>query len=233
MNLKKKMSLVLGTVVVATSLNVIGAFAETSSIDIQDNTRLRVQMLESKYLDNFMYEENKNLNTQQVVERFEKINSSYDVGEPFSEKDAEFVVNYANENNEARQTDTKSFDRTKEKYGVKVRLKGYVKSTVNVLNHKFGGDYSSAVLKGSHTKSLSNQVSNSAYGLVGTSGTYIGLVHKGSVGNSTTSAWKYTQPLYSNKYKEYSAAGVVYTYTNAYVTVKTNAGSAFTLYAFD
>ena len=104
---------------------------------------------------------------------------------------------------------------------------------MNVLNHKFGGDYSSAVLKGSHTKSLSNQVSNSAYGLVGTSGTYIGLVHKGSVGNSTTSAWKYTQPLYSNKYKEYSAAGVVYTYTNAYVTVKTNAGSAFTLYAFD
>ena len=54
------------------------------------------------------YENNKNLSDEQVSDRFEEINSKYDLKEPFSAEDAEFIRAYAS--SPADSTDNNTSD---------------------------------------------------------------------------------------------------------------------------
>ncbi len=80
---------------------------------------------------------------------------------------------------------------------------------------------SSKVLK------IKSVVTQNTYGLIGNSGTYIGLVHKSSL-TSTTNKAKATSNYLDQK-RKYSALLVTYTYTTTYVDVTTKSGT-FNLY---
>lgn len=183
------------------------------------------------------YEVNKNLTEERVHERFEQINSKYQINEPFSSEDTEFVRAYASLNvqNDVNQlsdisllSDTKSeyFNEVKSKYYVSVNFYGRVTSTLNVVNHSYRGDVTANITSGEEkVNKIETTVTNVAYGLLGNSGTYIGIVYDDSISSSTSSRTTWSM----DKTVNYSAVGVVYTYTNAYATITTSSGS-FNLY---
>jgi hypothetical protein len=208
------------------------AASNTSDLDISDNL----------VVNELQYDINKNLSPEEIAMRFEKINTSYEVGEPFSLEDSEFVKYYAV--SQSKSTDTnmqraslynpggtisKHFSNAKYQYGAGVSIDGKVRTTMGYINHSYGGTFSTFVQSGrSNVKSIKNVVTHSAYGVLGTSGTYVGKVHSSSISStsgSRPSSWSISED------KEYSAVGVMYTYTNAYAKVTTTSGT-FTLYAF-
>nr|WP_295975672.1 hypothetical protein [uncultured Bacillus sp.] len=190
------------------------------------------------------YDVNKNLSEEQIAERFDWINSNYEINQPFSLEDTEFIRAYASPSTANAPTNnggistydlkfgnsaSQSFSKSKTAQGVSIKIAGSVRAEVNVLNHSYGAKYKTTVSSGSSKiKSIRNNVKASAYGMVGTSGTYVGLVHSSSIGatsGSKPTSWSI------DKTKEYSASLVVYVYVNAYTTVNTTSGS-FDLYAF-
>ncbi|MFF2500139.1 MULTISPECIES: hypothetical protein [Peribacillus] len=190
---------------------------------------------------------NKNLSDEQIIDRFEEINSKYNINEPFSLEDTEFIRAYASSTNETADiaaqptnliqpislkfgnTNSQSFSKSKSKYGVTVKFTGKVYTNINVLNHSYRGNLKATIPAGSSkVKGIKTAVTNVAYGVLGKSGTYVGIVYSGSAQSSTTTkktSWA------MDKTVKYSAIAVVYTYTDAYVEVKTTSGS-FNLYAF-
>lgn len=201
----------------------------------EEKVRRDISKVEAKYGGEIKYDENKNLSGEEIAKRFDIINSTYNVGEAFSDKDAEFIVHYADNQADikARNTTTKSFNKKKTAFNITVQIQGSTRATHNIMKNSYGATFNSKVIKGSHTKSLQNVVTHSAYGLIGNGGTYVGLVHNSTMGNTTTSSWKpSTGALYTNSDKKYTAA-VLYANTNAYVKVTSKAGSVFTLYAYN
>lgn len=206
-------------------------------------------------LNEIEYDVNKNLTEDQIQARFNEINSKYSVNEPFSPEDAEFVRAYAAPKTDSADTlnlndynlqpltkdlktdsikftldgnASESFSKSKTAYSTTVKFTGTVYSNINILNHSYRGNLKAQITSGgSKVSKIKLTVTNVAYGVVGNSGTYIGIVYDGSASSSTT-----TQKTWSmDKTVKYSAVGVVYTYTNAYVTVTTSSGS-YNLYAF-
>lgn len=198
-----------------------------------------------------VYKSNKNLSDTKISERFTCINSSYGVGEPFSKEDAEFVKSYIPKQEPTncerylktsgsnivpsgfflyKGTTTKSFNKSKRKYNVKVKFSGTIKSHINSVSLSdqwYSGDTTAKITKGkSRIVSIKTTVSHTAYGVLGNSGTYIGIVHKSSLTSSSGKKAKYN---YLDKKKKYSALLTVYNYTTTYVTIATKGGS-FNLY---
>ncbi|WP_099224689.1 hypothetical protein [Listeria costaricensis] len=101
-----------------------------------------------------MYDCNKNLSEEEIENRFLKINQKYNVEEPFSDEDAEFVVHYASDdgavaNEEVttangrpllksvklyKGTFSENFNKFKTSMGVKVTLTGSISSHLNAIN---------------------------------------------------------------------------------------------------
>ncbi|MET3196048.1 DNRLRE domain-containing protein [Bacillus sp. OAE603] len=184
-----------------------------------------------------------------IIQRFEEINNKYALGEEMSLEDENFVKTYASV---APPTDgsttsavsanadssistfataqtldsaSKSFNRSITKYGVSVKFTGTLYSDLNWLNHSYRGNVKATITAGSSkVKSIKVVVTNVAYGAIGQK---IGIVYNGSTSATTSS--KTTCSM--DKTVNYSGAGVVYTYTNAYTTVSTTSGS-FNKYAF-
>ncbi|WP_099354065.1 hypothetical protein [Fredinandcohnia onubensis] len=236
--------LTLATLLFTPIYGISGASAATKTIS-------PVEKPISKDLDKLVVEElqydiNKNLSQEEISARFQEINSSYDIGVPFSPEDTEFVKYYADlklsdtqkSNDSIIQpaqvynpggTITASFGESKYQYGVGISISGSVRTTMGNLNHTYGGTFTSYIQVGrTNASKVQNFVTHSAYGFVGTSGTYIGLVHSSSISSTSgknPSTWSIDED------KGYAAIGVVYTYTNAYARVTTPSGT-FTLYGF-
>ena len=86
---------------------------------------------------------------------------------------------------------------------------------------------------------MKNVITHKAYGIVGYSGTYIGLVHDSATSSKTSNKWRPDlrsgkRDLYIDNDKKYTAGpGITYSRTEVYVRVTTKVGSTFTLQAFD
>ncbi|WP_088012336.1 hypothetical protein [Gottfriedia acidiceleris] len=186
-----------------------------------------------------LFSENLDLTPEQIEERFNLINSTYKVGEPFNNSDTDFIKNYAQFSAEPTiqgrsikwvplgGTVNKSFNKSKTSQGVNVNFSGKVYYTSGLLTNSYKGNIKASIASGSSkVKSMKLVTTHSAYGVVGSGGTYVGLVHDSNLSTSLTG-----KSIAMDKTKKYSAALVVYTYTNAYVTVNTTSGS-FNLYAF-
>ncbi|KHE67706.1 hypothetical protein LD39_16370 [Halobacillus sp. BBL2006] len=191
--------------------------------------------------------ENQALNETEIQERFLEIDSSYDVNEPLSPEDAEFIRAYATLPTASSKpsymesldsphaslrfngSNSRSFDQYKSYNGVSLNFYGKIYSDINLFNHSYRGDVKSKISRGSSkVREIKNVISNTAYGVVGSSGTYIGIVYKGAIVSSS----KYARTTWStDETRKYGAVGVVYTYTNAYSKITTTSGT-FTLYAF-
>src|SRR5690554_4007393 len=183
-------------------------------------------------LNEINYEVNKNLYQDQIHERFEEINSSYVVNEPFSKEDSEFIRAYAS------LYDTKSdiptvqnidgseyFNKYKASNGLQVRFHGtlYSNTKINSLNHSYRGNVTAYVIGTTKAQNIKLTVTNVDYGLVGGSG--FGIVYNGSISDNEDDTSSYSM----DRTIEYSGMLVSYTYTNAYALFKTPSGS-FDLY---
>ena len=194
------------------------------------------------------FPENDNLTNEQIQERFNAINSSYEIGQPFNESDTEFIKKYADpapasnniiDNNlisplsfQLKPGDeaSKSFNVNKtNKNGIRVVFSGKVTGAIGVVNHKYGGNITATITSGqSKVSKMKVAVTHRAYGIVGSGGTYIGLVHESEIPASKTGT-----TVSVDKVKYYGAVGVAYTQTSAYVDVSTTGSNQnFNLYSF-
>ncbi|ARI75628.1 hypothetical protein [Halobacillus mangrovi] len=193
------------------------------------------------------FDKNKKLSEREIQERFSEIDASYDLHEPFSPEDAEFIRAYAtipitsstpsymesldspDESFTFTGSNSKSFDRYKSSNGVSLNFYGRIYSDINIFTHSYRGNVKSKIYRGSSkVREIKNVITNTAYGLVGSSGTYVGIVYKGSIVSSSNDArtsWS------TDETRKYGAVGVLYTHTNAYSKITTTTGT-FTLYAF-
>lgn len=186
---------------------------------------------------------NDNLTPDQVSERFNEIDSKYKIGEQFSTEDADFVKTYANmyssSSSEGRFsprigliTDTAkwTFNKSKSSHGVSVHFYGSDGGHINGIlpsAQSFWGDTTAKITSGSSkVKSIKTVVENTAYGFIGNSGTYIGMVNHTTL---TSSSGNKAKSNYLDESRKYSALLVTYAHVNAYVTVNTGDGS-FDLY---
>jgi hypothetical protein len=185
------------------------------------------------------YAINKNLSEYQVAQRFEKINSSYKLNEPFSSEDTEFIKVYSDVSTSQNSmktdfqiqssVDSEYFNRYKTSNGIQVNFYGTLYSDTPQLglNHSYRGNVRAYVIGGTKINSIKITITNVAYGFLGPTGTYIGIVYNGStsgiVENEATNTLDRTV--------RYSGVLVAYTYTNAYATFSTSTGS-FNLHAF-
>lgn len=186
--------------------------------------------ISAKTHNTLKYEENIDLNFEQISARFRELSEKYDIGEPFNEIDTEFVKYYAQPANSlTRESQMQSFDVSRTSNVVTCNLYGSVTSTVNVVNHSFRGDLKLNINKGYQLiTSLSLHTTNQTFGFIGNSGTYIGLVYSGDKETVLTPGQK---TYIIDKTYNYSAVLVAYTHTNAYAEINTKEGG-FTLYAF-
>jgi len=192
--------------------------------------------------ENLVYDANKNLTSEEIYDRFEQLNSTYELYEPFSMEDTEFVQNYAN--NKVEQTSqtgniqpfgmgmfessyTEKFDKTGG-FG-KIKFSGAITSNINLLSHSYGGRMTVNFNSGHDTSKAELSVTNSAYGIVGGNG--IGVVYDGSIDSTKTK--DFSKAFTLNEMKDYAAVGVVYTYTNAKVRITTTSGSTYSVRAFE
>lgn len=193
--------------------------------------------------DTIMYNENKNLSEDDIAKRFIEINEKYEINQPFSNEDAEFVVTYSekteSENNNLSRglhfykgTTSKNFNTSKTSQGVKVTFSGNVKTHINAINVSdqwYSGKTTAKINSGSSkVKSIKTVITNATYGFIGNSGTYIGLVNSSSL---TSSSGAKSTANYLDKKHKYTAILATYTYVTTYVTVNTSQGS-FNLHAF-
>ncbi|EAD0693789.1 hypothetical protein FHZ96_02260 [Listeria monocytogenes] len=192
-----------------------------------------------------IYDCNKNLSADEVDKRFNDISTKYVENEAFSKEDAEFVVRYSDKEekedpaakpllkgvNFYKGTSSKSFNKSKTSMGVKVTFSGKINSHLNALNpgdQWYSGKTTAKINSGSSkVKKIKSVVSQNTYGLIGNSGTYVGLVHKSSL--SSTTSKKGATTNYLDQKKKYSALLVSYAYTTTYVEVSTTSGT-FNLY---
>ena len=182
--------------------------------------------------DSIVYDQNKNLTDEEINERFKLINSTYTVGEPFSEADAEFIKLYPGLHNAslaATRVTEKGFDKSKTGSGVTVNLYGAMYGDLNLVYGWYQSDAKLNINKGyTNVTGLTMHITCDAYGLLGSSGTYVGIVYKG---DKTTKLTPGSKSYYVNKKYEFTGVGMVSAYTNTYIEVDTKIGS-FNLYAF-
>ncbi|PAD23675.1 hypothetical protein CHH55_20650 [Niallia circulans] len=218
--------------------------SENDSVQSNENVTDNKESLEPIQPEEIKFDINKNLSEEQISDRFEEINSSYEVNQPFSIEDIEFIRAYATPNNSNTTNNpgmiqtqaiklgnhnSAKFNKPKTKYGVTVKFSGTVYTDINVLNHSYRGNITAKITAGSSkVKKIKLATTNKAYGLLGKGGTYVGIVNSSEVSSSTTTkntGWS------MDKTGKYGAVGVLYTYTDAYVDITTTSG-AFNLYAF-
>ncbi|MDT0150344.1 hypothetical protein Q9R38_27875 [Priestia aryabhattai] len=122
-------------------------------------------------------EENVEVDIDPVTERIIEINEKYDIGEPFSDEDAKFILENTEsvEQNEPGKMSTKviigsgkrNFDVPKTFEGLGVNIKGSLYANVNnPLNNRYSAQFTAKVTKGKSTKLVAS-LSHTAYGLLG------------------------------------------------------------------
>jgi hypothetical protein len=93
---------------------------------------------------------NQKLSAKQIEKRFAEINSSYQLGEPLSDEDAEFVRTYATPaaSGGVSPMATQNFNRSGSGYGVSASFYGSVFSNIGLLSCSFGGNVTCTILSG-------------------------------------------------------------------------------------
>lgn len=245
MNSKKFLMTSLSAFLIAGSLSVS---ASSAKAEVSRESRTNLPQTQS-----IVYDINKDLTREEVQQRVEKISESYNLDEPFSKEDAEFVVTYISPASDVYEpepqpetpsgastlginfykgTSSVSFKKSKKSNGVGVTFSGKVSSHLNQISPAdqwFAGKTTASITSGkSKITKIKTVVSQNTFGLIGNSGTYIGLVHKSSL---TSESGKKSSKNTMDLKKKYTALLVTYASTTAYVKVYTNTGS-FNLYGF-
>jgi len=210
---KKILTLFIALCLIVASSTV--AFAVESEENQVNNTN-PISKIEVNYLVNM------NLTDEQVAQRFQYINSSYQIGQPFSKEDTEFVRAYAYPAKQmSRALSTQNIENTVNSGGFYGRITGTVFTNLGVTNHSFGGNLMSTATGGTINK-INIWIQCTAYGIVGSDG-LIGLVY-----NKTISGTGTQSPTYFNSSQPFTA-GALYTSVVCGSTITYNSGSTLTV----
>lgn len=169
--MKKSLIKIIALVLLLSQLMVMSSFATTS-----ETTTL------------ILTEEQK----EAIYEEIEKINSKYEIGEPFNKEDRAFIEKYIPLIN--KKSSEIGLMAESEFYNSKTSSDGLVTaviagkaiSEVNVFNHVFGADYTTVVHEDGreYLEEIECRVNCTAYGIVGSDGA-IGKIYEKTLTAST------------------------------------------------
>jgi hypothetical protein len=165
---------------------------------------------------------NQKLSAKQIEKRFAEINSSYQLGEPLSDEDAEFVRTYATPaaSGGVSPMATQNFNRSGSGYGVSASFYGSVFSNIGLLSCSFGGNVTCTILSGYlQWQGSELHITQTTYGVIGSGG--IGIVYNGEI----VGPMQHVSPYGMNQSRTYHAILPVYGYTHAYCVIQTQSGS--------
>lgn len=226
------MKRVLSIILTLTMLLSLGttAFAADNS-ETSSNDRTAVQSAVSK-IDPKYVEEYESLSPTEKDIRLKVISSTYTMsGQVLSESDSAFIIlsRWESENNPQPKSGaaTQWYDVYKTQYGVKVNLYGTMRQDICFIagSSRYGGTATAWIQSGSVSR-VDLAIHHTAYGLIGTSAPFVGVLYNGSVsmsksGNSTS--------VRMDKETEYGSILPLYTTMYASGTINTASGDEFTI----
>lgn len=169
------------------------------------------------------YPENENLSSEEVADRFALIDSSYEVGEAFSEVDADFVLRYGKKptNGEVYRA-SQNFNVSGSGYGTSINATGSLYHNGVAPSYSYGGNVNINTTSGPTPKNLKLTIHCTSYGIIGSGG--VGIIYNDEV--SASRAWSSSfSAAPSRSYSGYMVSYSVY----GWVDVTTSSGNFFTV----
>lgn len=224
--MKKIISLILCLATIF-SLSISTFAAETKFTTSNPELQTVLNKIDPQYI-----EEYNSLSPSEKNVRLHEISNTYTTpGEVLSESDSAFILlnRYETEYTPQTQAGASSqwYDVYKTQYGVTVNLYGNMRQDIAYIagSSRFGGTATAWIKSGSVSK-VGLRIYHTAYGLIGTSAPFVGVLYNGSVsmsksGNNTTTKM--------DKEKDYGSILPLYTTMYASGTITTSSGDQFTI----
>ena len=169
------------------------------------------------------YPENENLSSQEITDRFKLIDASYEVGEAFSEVDADFVLRYGMKpvNGDVYRA-SQNFNVSGSGYGTSINATGSLYHNGVVPSYSYGGNVNINTTYGPTPKNLKLTIHCTSYGIIGSGG--VGIIYNDEV--SASKSWSSSfSASPSRSYSGYMVSYSVY----GWVDVTTSSGNFFTV----
>lgn len=184
-----------------------------------------ISKIKPKYIDEYS-----SLSPEQKDARLHDISNSYSKpGEVLNESDSAFILlcrwEESNKPTLMAGSSSKWYDVYKTQFGVKVNLYGTMKQNICFIagSSRFGGTATASILSGS-VKRVDLSIHHTAYGLIGTSAPFVGVLYNGNTTMTKSGNNKITR---MDKTKEYGSILPVYTTMYASGTINTASGDEF------
>lgn len=210
-------------------LGNITVYAETKNVSNKPNAATMeeaIKKVKKQYINDY------NLLTQSDKENeLIRISSSYKEGDVLSEKDSAIILLNAQEVKNAPTPlagmSNQWHDTYKSQYGVSVNMYGSMKQNIAFVagSSTFGGTSNLHIQSGSVSK-VKLEIFHTAYGLIGTTAPYVGVLYSGSVSMSKSSPGVIT-----SMDKELGYGSILPLHTTMYArgTITTSSGDQFTI----
>lgn len=227
--MKKFISILLSFILLLT-VSTTAFAAETSTKQLNSNDAVfqeAVKNIKSQHIESY-----NNLSYEQKEIKLREIIQTYTTpGEVLSEEDSAFILLNRYEKETTPQTragaSSQWYDVYKTQYNVKVNLYGTMRQDIAYIagSSRFGGTATAWIQSGSVSR-VDLEIFHTAFGLIGTSAPFVGVLYNGSVsmsksGNNTTTKM--------DKEKDYGSILPVYTTMYAAATINTSSGDEFTV----
>lgn len=230
MKMTKKLLSVVLAVVMALSLTIPAMATNVTDLSNMEfhstNPGLQraLEQIDPQYIEDYS-----KLSFEEKENKLKELAHTYGTGDVLNEADSAFVLlnRYEEENMPKTRVGSgeKWYDVYKTQYGVEVNLYGNMRQTIVAVagTNTFGGTATLWVKSGA-VQRVDLEINHIAYGLMGTSAPFVGVLYNGSV---TMSKSGNNQTTKMDKEKSYGAVVCLYTTMNASATVCTSSGDEF------
>lgn len=225
--LKKLLTAALSLALVFTLATPASASENTT----ENTLETAIEQVKQEYVDAYslITEDEKDLRLKEISNKYTN------EGDILSESDSAFLILNMSETKQSQESEpstlagysTDWFDVYKTQFGVSVNLYGTLRQNIAYIagSSNFGGTVILNVTSGS-VKNVSIKVKHTAYGLIGTSAPYVGVLYNGDV--SMTNSSPGTQ-VKMDKDNEYGSILPLYTTMYSQADITTSAGNQFTI----
>ncbi|MCR1898497.1 hypothetical protein NSA47_05765 [Irregularibacter muris] len=222
---KKVLSMLLVTmsIMVIATTGVSAMITEKNIDGLQD----AIEKINPEYI-----EEYKSLteNEKEKEKELSRIQNEYPQGSILNERDSAFILldgQDVKKNQIRAGSSSKSFSVDKTQYNTTVHLYGTMTQNIAYVagSSRFGGTANLYRMSGSLSK-VKLEIFHTAYGLIGSSAPYVGVLYNGSVSATKTSNLNLSK---MDKTKDYGSILPMYTTMYARATVTTGTGDQYTV----
>lgn len=205
------------------------AFAngQNETTDNKDALQIALKNIKAQYLEEF-----KSMSSVEKEARLIQISNRYTKpGQILSEQDSAFILLIRVEDEKKPQTrsgaSSQWYNVYKTEYGVTVNLYGNMRQDICYIagSSRFGGSATAWIQAGTVSR-VDLAIHHTAYGLIGTSAPYVGVLYNGSVSMTQYGNNTFVQ---MDKEAEYGSVLPLYTTMYASGTIKVSSGSEFTI----